>query len=294
MNNTNEPVGIGKGLSTLERPKFGPGMLLQHEDLEQLNVYTRSLSRLLFQSFFGCGVICGLVVTAVELVDECQKLKVTVQPGVALTCAGDPVYVPAEKSACTKGYFRKDGASEVWVKLCATVKCCAPRTTTCSSDDDEATSACTREIDAFEIQLVKDRPKCACACPDDDTDQYDNDDDDDHENDCLCADITCHKNHYDGVCGCTCGDCSACDCACVLLARVYWDDQKNRWLVDHSVRRFIRPVLMRDRQVEKERAGAADEAKAAEQGAQPAPAADSEQTQTATKKSSKKAPATTK
>jgi len=46
MNNTNEPVGIGKGLSTLERSRFGPGMLLHHEDLEQLNIYTRSLSRL--------------------------------------------------------------------------------------------------------------------------------------------------------------------------------------------------------------------------------------------------------
>ena len=256
MNNTNEPVGIGKGLSTLERPKFGPGMLLQHEDLEQLNVYTRSLSRLLFQSFFGCGVICGLVVEAVELVDECQKLKVTVQPGVALTCAGDPVYVPGPTTVYTKGNFRQDVSKEVWVKLCATVKCCAPRTTSCSSDDDEVTSECTREIDAFEIQLVKDRPKCACACPEDDPHHTDDthDDDDADQNDCLCADIKCHKNHYDGICGCTCGDCSACDCKCVLLARLQWDDQKNKWLVDHSARRFIRPVLMRDPQLEKDKA----------------------------------------
>ena len=35
------------GLSTLVRPKFGPGMLLQHEDLESLNTYTRELNRLI-------------------------------------------------------------------------------------------------------------------------------------------------------------------------------------------------------------------------------------------------------
>ena len=47
---TVEPKG---GISTLVRTKFGPGMLLQHEDLEQLNSYTRDLSRLMFRSFLG-------------------------------------------------------------------------------------------------------------------------------------------------------------------------------------------------------------------------------------------------
>src|SRR5437588_12439129 len=94
MNNTNEPVGSAAGLSTLVRAVFGPGMLLQHEDLEQLNIYTRDLSRLLFRSFFGCGVVCGLVVS----VDgECGKVFVTVRSGLALDCSGDPIYVPKDE-----------------------------------------------------------------------------------------------------------------------------------------------------------------------------------------------------
>ena len=59
MNANNQPLARAKGTSTLVRAKFGPGMLLQHDDLEQLNVYTRELNRLMFRSLFGCGVVCG-------------------------------------------------------------------------------------------------------------------------------------------------------------------------------------------------------------------------------------------
>lgn len=261
MNNTNEPVGTAKGLSTLQRARFGPGMLLQHDDLEQLNTYTRDLSRLLFQSFFGCGVICGLVV---EAVPECDKLKVTVHPGVALSCAGDPVYVPGPKDIWTKESFEISTAVELWVVLCGTTKCCAPRTATCSSDDDEATSDCTREKDGFEIRLMLNRPGCACACPErDDSGTHGTPGTpgtpvpprpgDDKEPDCKCAtDLTCHQNHYAGICGCTCGECSGCDCKCILLARLEPDGAGKPWRTDHSVRRFIRPVLMRDPKVEDE------------------------------------------
>ena len=70
-------------------------MLLQHEDLEQLNVYTRELNRLMFRSLFGCGVVCGLVVgTDVK----CGKVNVTVGSGLALDCQGDPIYVPQPQS----------------------------------------------------------------------------------------------------------------------------------------------------------------------------------------------------
>ncbi|HEY0320032.1 MAG TPA: hypothetical protein VGC66_03595 [Pyrinomonadaceae bacterium] len=259
MNNTNEPVGSTPGMSTLERARFGPGMLLQHEDLEQLNTYTRELSRLLFQSFFGCGVICGLVV---EAVPECDKLKVSVRPGVALSCSGDPVYVPGPKptDVFTKPSFNLTPARELWVVLCATTKCCAPRTTTCCSDDDEATSDCTREKDGFEIRLLTERPNCACACPigDANTLAATTHQNNDNESECKCVtDFTCHEAHYAGICGCTCGECSGCDCKCILLARLEPDAAGKAWKADHSVRRFIRPVLMRDPKVEievKERA----------------------------------------
>lgn len=254
MNNTNEPVGSAKGLSTLQRARFGPGMLLQHEDLEQLNTYTRDLSRLLFQSFFGCGVVCGLKVSG--LVD-CGQLKVTVQKGLALACSGDPVYVPEEKSALTdKAKFDPTKDTQVWVALCATTKCCAPRTTTCCSDDDEASSDCTREKDGFEIRIYKTRPDCGCGCPPA-TDTYSQGvaPNPGKENLCKCADPTdpCYKDHYAGTCGCNCGECSGCDCNCILLASLKFDTTTGKWKADHKVRRFIRPVLMLDPQIEKDK-----------------------------------------
>src|SRR5262245_66108854 len=93
MNKTNNIVASRKDTSTLTKAKFGPGMLLQHEDLEQLNTYTRDLSRLLFRSFFGCGVVCGLVVTPPAE----KNREVMVGAGLALNCSGDPVYVPTDQ-----------------------------------------------------------------------------------------------------------------------------------------------------------------------------------------------------
>ncbi len=38
-------VATATGMSLLTVPKFGPGMLLQDDDLEQLTKYTQELSR---------------------------------------------------------------------------------------------------------------------------------------------------------------------------------------------------------------------------------------------------------
>lgn len=259
MNNTNDKVGIHKGTSTLERARFGPGMLLQHDDLEKLNTYTRDLSRLMFQSFFGCGVVCGLVVSAEP---DCGRLRVKVTSGLALACSGDPVYVPAEASFLTDEKL-DEAITTLWVVLCGTKKCCAPRVATCSSDDDESTSDCTREKDTYEIRLLRTRPDCACGCPQLQTQQNPNGGPtgtpgNADENPCKCVKPydplqPCYDSHYDGVCGCTCGECSGCDCQCIVLALLNKpSDQTLPWKTDHSVRRFIRPVLMRDPQVEKE------------------------------------------
>jgi hypothetical protein len=234
-------------------------MLLQHEDLEQLNTYTRDLSRLLFQSFFGCGVVCGLQVSGVE---DCGQLNVTVQKGLALACSGDPVYVPEPKTAKTdKEKFDPTKDTQVWVALCLTKKCCAPRTTTCCSDDDEATSDCTREKDGFEIRIYKARPDCVCGCPPPkDTKQPGPAPYAEKENFCQCVDPEdpCYKDHYAGTCGCTCGECSTCDCKCILLASLKVG-APGKWKADHSVRRFIRPVLMRDPQPAKDKAALASD-----------------------------------
>lgn len=242
-----------KGSSKIMRAKFGPGMLLQSEDLEQLNFYTRDLSRLLFRSFFGCGVICGLRVTAEE---KCGKTMVTVDPGVALNCAGDPIHVPKEEEfPVTDGCDPKTHPSRLWVWLCSCPKCCAPRPPSCGCDDGDAAPACTREVDGYVIHVGTEPPKCACGC---ELKALDDSSDAAPENaeaegtasataqtapndSCWCADpqSPCYKPHYDGVCGCECDDSN-----CVMLTLLIYDD--NEWTSDYRVRRYIRPVLARD------------------------------------------------
>jgi hypothetical protein len=256
MNKTNKVVASTKAMSKLERAKFGPGMLLQHEDLEQLNMYTRELSRLLFRSFFGCGVICGLEVTAE--VDRCNKVFVTVGAGLALDCSGDPVHVPQVQHFAIDENCCPDLPDPLWVVLCGATKHCAPRTAMCTDDDDKATSVCTRERDMFEIRVVSERPKCVCGCAEPSSTAGDKNygvrkvslEGQADKDPCLCADPTldCHANHYAGKCGCACDDGSNCDCQCILLAQLSKNDNGEgpAWCVDHRVRRFIRPVLMRD------------------------------------------------
>lgn len=219
--------------STLVRARFGPGMLLQHEDLEQLSAYTRDLSRLLFRSFFGCGVVCGL---EVKPEDVCNKPGVTISAGLALDCNGDPIYLPKDQSLEIDGGCMEDIGKELWVILCRTTKCCSPRPSVCPSDDDEAPPVCTRERDFFEIRIVKDPPpKCICSCkPHEDS-----------TNDWQCADPQnpCYEKHYAGECGCDLG--AECDCCCDCVVLAYLENN-NGWEVDYSYRRFIRPVLMRD------------------------------------------------
>jgi hypothetical protein len=235
-----------KNLSTLVRPRFGPGMLLHHEDLEQLTDYTRELSRLMFRSFFGCGVVCGLVVTPEN---DCGQASITVGAGLALNCSGDPIYVPKEQTIVINPNCDPNPESPLWVLLCRTTKCCAPRTSMCASDEDDFSSTCTRDREVFEIRVVTEEPKCSCRCEIPDPAPAHKDDD------CWCVDPTldCYKAHYQGECGCQCGECIGGGCDCVLLARLDKPaDVIDPWSVDHRVRRFIRPVLVRDPQVEKE------------------------------------------
>lgn len=276
MSGTNVTVTSHKGLSMLVRPKFGPGMLLHHDDLEQLSSYTRDLNRLMFRSLFGCGVICGLVV---EVNTKCGKVCVTIGAGLGLNCAGDPIHLPKAVSIAIDEQCDPKFPGELWVVLCSTVKCCAPRTAICASDEDESPAVCTRERDGFEIRVVSARPECACGCPEpldgkamvyqesargsasnwsDSSVPVGEDAADDR---CKCADsrIKCYEEHYAGKCGCHGGDgCSDCGgCECMLLARLnnagnLDNPDKSDWRVDHSVRRFTRPVLMRDPQVELE------------------------------------------
>lgn len=252
--NSNDIVSSKQGTSNLSRAKFGPGMLLKHEDMELLNTYTRDLSRLMFRSLFGCGVVCGLVVDTTR---ECDRLDVTVESGVAITCSGDPIWVPGK---VTLPAFSEcgDKYDVLWVVLCRTAKCCAPRQATCSSGDDELPSVCTREQFGYEIRVMSQRPKCVCDClakEETDRDAAATAPDELQAmtlaEQCLCADpkLPCYEDHYEGKCKCSCSQCAECDCECVLLARLDRNpDKPSGWGRDHRVRRFVRPVLMRDPQ----------------------------------------------
>ena len=274
MNAKPQVVGQKKGTSDLTRPRFGPGQLLRDDDLTQGVDYTRDLSRLLFKSLLGCGVMCGLVVGSEY---KCNKLNITIDSGVALDCCGDPVWVPSPQTVVIDfDCMGSDPLPLLYVLLRGCEKRCAPRTAACAGDDDETVTLCTRETACFEIQVRKGEekpPKCVCGCPAQKDTKAEL-----LQTECWCANpkLECLADHYAGRCGCNCADCSDCDCEWIMLARLnYNKDPKNPdWVPDHSVRRFIRPVLMRDPQAQREQYPEEKDEGGGAAGVEPAPAAD--------------------
>lgn len=278
--NANDKIAEPKlGTSQLVRPRYSPGLLLQDEDLTRAVDYTRELSRLLFRSLFGCGVVCGLVVRADE---KCGKLQVTVAPGVALDGFGDPVQIREPQSFVIDPTCGKPPPPSMCVVLRHHEKCCQPRTAACGADDEDA-AVCTRIAEGFELRLLGDCPKCACGCAREapkeepvpaaaaeaakvegkplkakdakasagaEVQVYEAKSAVRGAQDCACANPAdpCYQDHY-------CGKCACCDSEWVVLAVVKApkEGEKAGWRVDHSVRRFVRPVLMRDPQVELDR-----------------------------------------
>src|SRR5437870_2668103 len=113
-----------KGFSSLIEPLYAPGHVLMDDDLTAGTVFTRSLSRLLFRSIFGCGVICGYRVTP-KL--ECERLKITVEAGVALDCHGDPVELKSEQALCVGEACGEKIPDQLWVLIRGKQHACAPR-----------------------------------------------------------------------------------------------------------------------------------------------------------------------
>ncbi|HEX7153691.1 MAG TPA: hypothetical protein VF618_19545 [Thermoanaerobaculia bacterium] len=267
MNGNDDLVAKIKGTSTLERATFGPGMLLRHDDLEQLNVYPRELSRLLFRSLFGCGVVCGLVVSRPR--DECDKFWVTVSSGLALDCSGNPIHVPKDTDPIS--FVPKSVDQQLWVVLCGKTTGCSPRISACASDDEESSPVPSREKDGYEISIVRKLPKCICVCDAQTTTESATQGNPagPKEAECKCPCVgpenPCYAGHYNGDCGCDGG--KDCCCDCVVLAQLNKESDRE-WTVTHHVRRFVRPVLMRDPVVAGERAKAAT--KKAEQTAKEA------------------------
>jgi hypothetical protein len=271
---------------SLIRPRFAPGLLLLDEDLTATVDHTRNLSRLLFRSLFGCGVICGFKVTATV---ECGDLSVTVAPGVALDCYGDPIEM------CKPQVLGKHCVEKLEKPLWVVIRrsgehACAPRDVVCPSEDGSNPLEPTRTRDCFELMLVDTVAKGACMCarpaaagangngagsagdkgeaggsgpsaaagaaagvkeePSGNTEPRSAAQPSDLE-----LDWPCHRDHYCGECGCGCGCGGHCGGCCgegwVVLALVdnkqpVASDQPQTRKVEHGVRRFIRPRLAAD------------------------------------------------
>ena len=253
--NANSMLASVKSQTDRQEPLFAPGALLQADDLTAISEYFKKRERLFFRTLLGCGVMCGLVVTATE---ACSKLTIGVACGVALGCDGDQVEVPTAQDIEIDLCVTPPVEFPLWVALRRTEKCCAPRTAVCVEDDEESPSVCTRLREEFEIAVFKDLPPCSCGChlSKQEMEFPEKLPPEDFSLECKCADPDehgCHGGHYDGDCCCDCAE--GCDCEWIVLARVQKksdNPKETEWLVDHRYRRFVRPVLMRDPQVEKE------------------------------------------
>jgi hypothetical protein len=249
MSGANGTIAVRKGTSTLVRPTFAAGMLLQHEDMELLAANPAELSRLLFRSLFGCGVVCGLVVRSSL---DCGRVCITVGAGLGLDCSGAPIYVPTDQTFALDPECDPKLTSPLWVILCRTAKRCAPRPAMCGCEEEETSMRPTRERDGYEIKVVMKLPECVCGGRDLDGDGLLKDDDA-----CWCVDPEhpYYVAHYAGKCDCECDECTDCEGRCIVLAQLTKVTDPSRtkgadfiWQPDHKFRRFIRPVLMRDPQ----------------------------------------------
>ena len=84
------PASALAATGNFRRPRFFAGQLLTEDDLGLLEDYVVGKNRLHNRHLFGDGVVCGLRVFC----HDCDRGKVTVEPGYALDCCGNDLVVP--------------------------------------------------------------------------------------------------------------------------------------------------------------------------------------------------------
>lgn len=240
------------GTASLIRPSFSAGLLLQDDDLTQIVDYVRDMSRLLYRTLFGCGVMCGFKITATV---ECGKLKIVVGQGLALDCEGDIIELRQPQTIEIDPTCGLPIPPEVWISICHKERSCAPRDVLCSDTEGDTASTATRIREGYEIQLLAERPKCVCGCerkvlregePETQVSRAPVEDEREGQRQGFLAtpDDPCYREHYEGACACDC------ECECVLLARLRYykgkDNEASEVMIDYDVRRFVRPALIRD------------------------------------------------
>ena len=100
--------------SQFERNRYFDGKLLTARDMIADQAYHRGRLQAIVRATLGVGIVTGLEVTAITTEDD--RLKVTVQPGVALDAAGRPVIVPpatGEVTVRAPGTDRPFDANEI-------------------------------------------------------------------------------------------------------------------------------------------------------------------------------------
>jgi hypothetical protein len=239
---TKFPNAIGTG--TLERPLYSPGLLLEDTDLTSAVDYTQQLTKMLFSSLFGCGVICGLKVKA-ELSCQDSQMDITVEKGLGLDCFGNPIEVP-KKQTLSFNRGCDPFPESIWVTACYVDRECAPRELSCGCESTQD-KAFTRHRAGFEIKLSDKMPEDTCSCEEPQKGSS--------RSTSRCCDepdeaVTtgvepvkdnrdCFSDHMEGNCACGCG------CHCIVIGKITLKDGKlDNDGSDRSIVRDIRPVLV--------------------------------------------------
>lgn len=273
MSTAKELTEAKRGISTLVRPRFSPGLLLRDSDLNSAVDYARTAIQLVLRNLFGCGVICGYEV--IGCVDNCNILQVTVGRGLALDCMGNPIELTAAQTLKVIDKCAPELPCEIWVVIRARECNSSPREVSCAPEDGATSTVCTRVCDGYEIRLLAELPECVCGCvrkhrepPSEECcteprgrtpeqtaaiermqkrlhrwDECDEDERKRRFQEMQEGARRCDRDHRLGVCNCECC------CEWVVLARLLCceeRDRKREYRADHTVRRFIRPVLSYD------------------------------------------------
>lgn len=273
MSTAKELIEAKKGTSTLVRPRFSPGLLLQDTDLNSAVDYGRTMLQLVLRNLFGCGVICGYKVCA--SVDKCNVLQVTVERGLALDCVGNPIELTVAQTLKVAEKCSPELPCEIWVVIRSRECNSSPREVSCAPEDGASSTVCTRVCDGYEIRLLTNLPECVCGCAhkahepepccdatptrtpeqteaverlrkrEKSWEECDKDERKGRFQEMEEGARRCDRDHRLGICNC------ACCCEWVVLARLLCCEEREReekrdYRVDHTVRRFIRPVLSYD------------------------------------------------
>ena len=227
------------GLSSLQRPRYSPGLLLEDEDLTAGVDYTQNMMRLMMRHLFGCGVVCGLGVEA-KLTCNGSKLEITVGSGLALDGGGNPIHLPNPHSLVFSAPDCLPMPERVWVAVCYRTKDCRPRDAGCAEGSERQFA--TRIRDGYEIRVYSEPPECACGCYEPPPKPKGREDvcreeatakpsevsarihERDLEQISVSPECQCFVRHYEGLCD---DDCCCARCTCVLLAKIPTAVQKS-------------------------------------------------------------------